>query len=146
MSYLRKPLWPILILLLLACPPVFAQRDRDNYTASTLVEISGQIAEVRHRRPHAGPEVRLPLVTLQAPIAGVHVAQADDHHLQDARLVGGAEVGVGLDPVQQDDAIGFIGVPVEIDRQADRTSANNYRNFRFKKTFKLTRELTTCLI
>src|SRR5947209_9775890 len=59
MSYLRKPLWPILILLLLACPPVFAQRDRDNYTASTLVEISGQIQLPQDGPPASNISVRL---------------------------------------------------------------------------------------
>ena len=49
----------------------------------------------------------------------VALAQADDQHLEDARLVGPAEVGVRLDPVEQDDPVGRVGVPVEVDRQAD---------------------------
>ncbi|PYS49623.1 MAG: hypothetical protein DMF68_09510 [Acidobacteria bacterium] len=66
MSYLRKPLWPIFILLLLACPAVFAQRDRDNYTASTLVEISGQI-----QLPLDGPPAQNITVRLERFSGGI---------------------------------------------------------------------------
>ena len=52
-------------------------------------------------------------------LGALALAQADDQHLQDARLVRRVEVGVRLDPVEQDDAVGLVGVLVEVDRQAD---------------------------
>ena len=61
---------------------------------------------------------------LAGPLA---LAQADDQHLEHARLVGRAEVGVRLDPVEQDDAVGLVGVPVEVDRQADGVGAEDDR-------------------
>src|SRR5947209_6072468 len=75
MSYLRKPLWPIFILLLLACPAVFAQRDRDNYTASTLVEISGQI-----QLPQDGPPARKLTVRLERFSGGILDQLPPDAH------------------------------------------------------------------
>ena len=35
------------------------------------------------------------------------------------------EIGVRLDPVDQDDAVGLVGVLVEIDRQPDRVGAEH---------------------
>ena len=59
---------------------------------------------------------------LAGPLA---LAQADDQHLEHARLVRRVKVGVRLDPVDQDDAVGLVGVLVEVDRQADRVGAED---------------------
>lgn len=75
MSYQRRPLWPIFILLLLACPAAFAQRDRDNYTASTLVEISGQI-----QLPEGGPPAQNITVRLERFSGGVLDQIPPDSH------------------------------------------------------------------
>ena len=64
------------------------------------------------------------LVDLAGPFP---LAQADHQHLEHARLVRRVEVGVRLDPVGQNDAVGLVGVLVEIDRQADRVGAQNDR-------------------
>ena len=60
-------------------------------------------------------------------LAPSRLPKSDGHHLQDARLVGPAEVGVRLDPVEQDDPVGLVGVPVEVDREADRVGPEDHR-------------------
>ena len=78
--------------------------------------------ELADGRQHLLQPAEAELVDLAGPLA---LAQADDQHLQDARLVGRVEVGVRLDPVQQDDAVGLVGVLVEVDRQADGVGAED---------------------
>lgn len=58
MSDRFAPLRLSIVLLLLACP-VFAQRDRDSYSASPLVEISGQIQFPQDGPPAPNITVRL---------------------------------------------------------------------------------------
>lgn len=65
MSNRRRFPWLIIILLLLACP-AFAQRDRDNYASSPLVEISGLV-----QLPDGGPSAPNITVRLERFSGGV---------------------------------------------------------------------------
>ena len=53
------------------------------------------------------------------------LAQADGEHLEQAALVLAGEGGVGLDAVQEDDAVGLEGVAVEVNGQAERVGAEH---------------------
>ena len=55
------------------------------------------------------------------------LAQSDHQHLEHARLVGRVKVGMRLDPVDQHDAVGLVGVAVEVDRQADGVGSQDDR-------------------
>ena len=80
-------------------------------------------ARAGRRRPR-GASLQEPrqaeLVDLGGPLA---LAQADREHLEQAALVPSGERGVRLDPVEQDDAVGLVGVAVEVDRQAEGVGA-----------------------
>src|SRR3712207_9138570 len=58
-------------------------------------------------------------VAVQGEGLGV-LAEADGGHLEQAALHLGAEVRVGLDPVDDDHAVGLRGDPVHKDRDAAR--------------------------
>ena len=46
----------------------------------------------------------------------IALAQSDHHHLENARLKLGVEVGVRLDAIEKDDSVGSESIPVEINR------------------------------
>ena len=80
--------------------------------------------EPAHRRQNLFHSPQAQLVNLAGPFA---LAQADHQHLEHARLVGRAKVGMRLDPVDQHDAVGLVGVAIKVDRQADGVCSQDDR-------------------